>query len=179
MKALFKRFPWNGTGYTVEDLRMLCDEFAGSSLKKFFDDHVYGTKPLQWEKVLLYAGLEAKPKDDQKAWFGAFVRGDQPRILRLVAGSPAYNAGLNTNDEIVAMNGYRVSASDFNSRIGDMKAGDVVKLTIMRSDRLREFNVTLVNNPVPDYTVTKVSDPTALQKTIYESWLMTKWEDGK
>ena len=60
-----------------------------------------------------------------------------------------------------------------------MKGGEVVKLTVMRSDQLREFNVTLVNNPVPGYTVTKVSDPTDLQKAIYESWVMTKWEDGK
>jgi predicted metalloprotease with PDZ domain len=179
MKALFKRFPWNGSGYTIEDVRKLCDEFAGSSLKQFFDDCVYGTKSLEWEKVFLYAGLEVKPKDEHKAWFGAFVRGDQPRIIRLVAGSPAYNAGLNTNDEIIAMNGYRISATDFNSRVGDMKAGDAVKLTVMRNDKLREFDVTLVNNPVPDYTVTKVNDPTPLQKSIYESWLLTKWDDGK
>lgn len=179
MRALYKRFPWNGSGYTVDDFRTMCDEYAGSSLKQFFDDHVYGTKPLEWEKVLLYAGLEAKPRGEQKAWFGAFVRGDQPRLLRLTAGSPAYDAGLNINDEIIAMNGYRISANDFNSRIAEMKAGDVVKLSIMRSDKLREFNVTLINNPVPGYTVTKVSDPSPLQKAIYESWLMTKWDEEK
>ena len=180
MKAMYERFPWNGTGFTVDDFRKVCDEFAGSSLKQFFDDHVYGTKPLEWEKVLLYAGLEAKSKTEQKAWFGAFIGGEPPRIRwQVAAGSPAYVAGLDLNDEIIALNGYRVSANDFNTRIGEMKAGDVVKLTVMRSDELREFNVTLVNNPVPGYTVTKVSDPTDLQKAIYESWVMTKWEDGK
>ena len=180
MKAMYERFPWNGTGFTVDDFRKVCDEFAGSSLKQFFDEHVYGTKPLEWEKVLLYAGLEAKSKTEQKAWFGAFIGGEPPRIRwQVAAGSPAYIAGLDLNDEIIALNGYRVSANDFNTRIGEMKAGDVVKLTVMRSDELREFNVTLVNNPVPGYTVTKVSDPTDLQKAIYESWVMTKWEDGK
>jgi len=180
MKAMYERFPWNGTGFTVDDFRKVCDEFAGSSLKQFFDEHVYGTKPLEWEKVLLYAGLEAKSKTEQKAWFGAFIGGEPPRIRwQVAAGSPAYIAGLDLNDEIIALNGYRVSANDFNTRIGEMKAGDVVKLTVMRSDQLREFNVTLVNNPVPGYTVTKVSDPTDLQKAIYESWVMTKWEDGK
>ena len=180
MKAMYERFPWNGTGFTVDDFRKVCDEFAGSSLKQFFDEHVYGTKPLEWEKVLLYAGLEAKSKTEQKAWFGAFIGGEPPRIRwQVAAGSPASIAGLDLNDEIIALNGYRVSANDFNTRIGEMKAGDVVKLTVMRSDQLREFNVTLVNNPVPGYTVTKVSDPTDLQKAIYESWVMTKWEDGK
>lgn len=180
MKAMYERFPWNGTGFTVDDFRKVCDEFAGSSLKQFFDEHVYGPKPLEWEKVLLYAGLEAKSKTEQKAWFGAFIGGEPPRIRwQVAAGSPAYIAGLDLNDEIIALNGYRVSANDFNTRIGEMKAGDVVKLTVMRSDQLREFNVTLVNNPVPGYTVTKVSDPTDLQKAIYESWVMTKWEDGK
>ena len=179
MKAMYNRFPWNGSGYTVDEFRKVCDEFAGSSLKQFFDDHVYGTKPLEGEKVFLYASLEAKPRDEQRAWFGAAVRGDQPRIRNLAAGSPAYHAGLDIGDEIIAMNGYRISANDFTTRIGEMKAGDVVKITIMRSDKLREFSVTLVNNPVPGYTVTKISDPSSLQKAIYESWTMTTWDGEK
>ena len=179
MKAMYNRFPWNGSGYTVDDFRKVCDEFAGSSLKQFFDDHVYGTKPLEWEKVFLYASLEAKPRDEQRAWFGAAVRGDQPRIRNLAAGSPAYHAGLDIGDEIIAMNGYRISANDFTTRIGEMKAGDVVKITIMRSDKLREFSVTLINNPVPGYTVTRISDPSSLQKAIYESWTMTTWDGEK
>ncbi len=179
MKALYKRFPWNGTGYTVDDFRALCSEFGESDFKQFFDDHVYGTKPLDWEKVLLLAGLEAKPRDERKVWFGAFVRGDPPRIARLVSGSPAYNAGLDVNDEIVAMNGYRISAGDFNTRIGEMKEGDIARVAVMRSERLLQFDVMLKNNPVPAYSVTKIKDPTSLQKAIYESWLTAKWDEGK
>lgn len=177
MKAMYKQFPWNGTGYTVDDFRKLCDQFAGGSLKQFFDDYVYGAGSLPWEKVLLYAGLEVKPRDEEKVWFGAFARGDQPRIGRLVSGSPAYNAGLDIGDEIVALNGYQVSANEFNSRVGDMKEGDVAKLTVIRNGKLREFNVTIKNNPVPGYAVTKVKNPSSLQKSIYESWLMAGWDE--
>ena len=179
MRAMYKRFPWNGSGYTVDDFRKVCEEFAGGSFKQFFDDFIFGTKPLQWEKALAYAGLDVTATEDSKPYLGvaAYDRGDRTSFYRVVAGSPAYNAGLNANDELIALNGYRVRSSELNDRIGEMKPGDVVTVTVMRDGMLREFKVTLASNPVPEYTVTKTKNPTSLQKAIYESWLKTTWDE--
>ncbi len=179
LRAMYKRFPWNGTGYTVDDFQKVCEEFAGGSLQKFFTDCVDGTKPLEWEQCLLSAGLEAKIKEEGKPWLGIQTRdqGDRTTIVRVVAGTPGYDAGLDLNDEIIALNGYRVRTQDIQQRTGSMKAGDKVKLTVMRNERLREFEVALRANPVPSYSVTKVKNPTSLQKAIFESWLKTEWEE--
>ncbi len=177
MRTMFERFPL-GTGYTVDDLQRVSEEMAGVSLQKFFADYVYGTTPIPWEEFISYAGLEVEKKDTTpKPWLGIMTtnQGTQTRIYSIVAGSPAYEAGLNVNDEVLALNGFRARTNDLNSRISEMKAGDTIKLTVFRDDKLREFNVPLRNQEVPSYQIAKITKPTELQKKIYEDWLKTSW----
>jgi len=178
MRALYKRFPWNGAGYTVEDFRKLCEEFGGGSFEQLFADYIYGTKPLDWERALSYAGIEVTAEEKTSVWLGAFVR-DQGQIAvirTIVDGSPAANAGLNIDDELVALDGYRVRSADLPTRIAGKRDGDKILLTVLRNDRLREFTITLKNDPTADYRVAKTKNPTSLQKQIYESWLGTSWD---
>jgi predicted metalloprotease with PDZ domain len=103
-------------------------------------------------------------------------RENRTRVMSVTAGSPAYDAGVDLGDEIVALNGLRVRTSDLQDRLTDYKPGDKVKLTVLRRDRLREFEITLRLQDVPPYRVTKVEQPSPLQKSIFESWLKTTWE---
>jgi predicted metalloprotease with PDZ domain len=180
MRALYQRFPLSGTGYTVDDLQKTAEKFAGGSLKTFFDNYVHGTTPLDWEAVLHSAGLELLARDsERRPWLGVFTsdQNGAARVTMLVAGSPGYDAGLDFGDEILALNGSRVRSSDLQDRIADMKAGDTVKVTVFREDKLRDFNVTLRLQEVPPYMLVQTGHPTPLQKAIYESWLKTKWEE--
>jgi predicted metalloprotease with PDZ domain len=179
MRALYHRFPLTGKGYTVDDLQKISEEFAGSSLKIFFDAYVHATTPLDWESSLRYAGLELQALDsDRKVTLGAqtFDQNGRASVHGIVTGSPAYEAGLDIGDEILAVNGRRVRNSDLQERIAEFKAGDKVKITIFREDTMRDFEVTLRLQDVPSYKVVRTINPTPLQKAIYENWLNTKWE---
>jgi predicted metalloprotease with PDZ domain len=177
MRTMFERFPL-GKGYTVDDLQKVSEEMAGTSLKKFFADYVHGTAPIPWEQFLTYAGLQLEKRDaPPKPWLGMMTtdQANGARVYNIIAGSPTYDAGLNAGDEIIALNGFRARTNDLNVRIGEMTAGDTVKLTVFRNEKLREFNVTLRNQEVPAYQITKVSNPTESQKKIYQDWLKTSW----
>lgn len=179
MRAMYKRFPLTGSGYTVDDFQHVAEEFAGSSLNEFFNDYVHGTKALDWERMLGYAGLELVPRNNERrAWLGAGTADsyDRTRVTRVIIGSPAYDAGLNVGDEVLALNGHRVRTADLQARIAELKAGEKVKLSIFRNDRLRELEVTLRLQTVPPYKISKVEKPTELQKSIYESWVNAGWE---
>lgn len=181
LRAMYKRFPLRGGGYTGEDFQKTSEEMAGGSLKEFFDKFVRGTAPLPWEEKLAYAGLQIVAKDSiAKPWIGLVTSdaGEKTRVTRVLTGSPAYNAGLDIGDEVIALEGVRVRTSDLNDRIGERKNGEAVQLTVFRGDRLREFTVTIGLSPVPSYKITKVSTPTELQKQIYQDWLRTSWEDA-
>jgi predicted metalloprotease with PDZ domain len=180
MRTLYQRFPLaDGRGYTDDDLQKVSEELAGSSLKTFFDNYVHGTAPLDWETALRYAGLDLRARNaERKTWLGVWTsdQNGRARVNVVVAGSPAYEAGLDYGDEILAIDGCRVRSSELQDRIGEYKPGDKVKITLFREDELREFDVTLRLQDVPPYKIVKVEKPTDLQKAIYESWLRTKWE---
>jgi predicted metalloprotease with PDZ domain len=179
MRTLYKRFPLGGRGYTVDDLKSIAEKLAGTDLKKFFEDYVTGTVPIDWERYLGYAGLSVQAKDsDRKISLGMMTadRENRTRVTGVTAGSPAYDAGVDIGDEVVALNGLRVRTGDLPERLADYKPGDRVKLTVFRRDHLREFEITLRLQDVPSCKVTKVEQPTPLQKSIFESWLKTTWE---
>jgi len=182
MRALYKRFPWDGNGYTVDDFQKLCEEYGGISLGEFFAKYVHGTDPLPWEEVLAYAGLEVTPEKSKSGpWLGVMSRERNGRslITGVIAGSPAYDGGLNVNDELLALNGYRVGSTDLSSRITEMSVGDTARITVFRHDVLREFTIRLEAPPVPSYAVKPMAETTALQKEIYEAWLGEELDAGE
>jgi predicted metalloprotease with PDZ domain len=179
MKTMFQRFRLGTKGYKVEDILAVCEEVSNSDFKEFFKNFVYGTTPLPWEDVLAYAGLDVSPQSSNlKPSLGIRTNdvGSVARVQGVVAGSPAYEAGVDVNDDIVAMNGYRIRSADLTARIAEMNEGNEIKLTVMRDDKLREISVTLKKPEVSLYKVTKTIKPSDAQKALYEAWLITKWE---
>lgn len=178
MKTMYANFPLNNGGYTNEDFIKVCEEYGGKSMKEFFDSYLYGLDTLDWKKYLNYAGLNLNITYDEpkpSAGFNTREAGEKLIISYILPGSAAYESGLDIEDEIIAADGYRVRSSTLNNRISEMKDGDLVKLTIMREDRLREINLTLKATKTAKYKIEKIKSPNKLQKKIYEDWLRAEW----
>jgi predicted metalloprotease with PDZ domain len=177
LRTMYKRFP-STKGFTNSDLQKVCEEFAGNSLKDVFSSYLYSTSPLPWDRVLSYAGLEVSVKDStKKINLGISVQdfGEKTRITNVTPNSPAERATFEINDEIVALNGYRVHSSDFNERITSMKEGEEISITVFRNDKLKEIKLKLEYFGLPSYVVKKVDNPSELQRAIYENWLGEHW----
>ncbi|MFA5832637.1 MAG: PDZ domain-containing protein [Bacteroidota bacterium] len=181
LRTMFERYPLT-KGFTNSDLQKVCEEFGGSSFKEFFQNYIYGTVPLPWEQSLAYAGLDVSQKDStKKIGLGMTTQdvGEKTRISNVTPNSPAEKSGLEINDEIVALNGFRIRTADLNDRIGSMNVGTEIVLTVFRNDKLKEITLNLEYFGIPNYIVKKTSKPTELQKTIYEDWLKESWENKK
>ncbi|HEY3251865.1 MAG TPA: PDZ domain-containing protein, partial [Ignavibacteria bacterium] len=179
MRAMYERYPLEKGGFTNADFIKVSGEFAGEDLSKFFESYLYGTDTLDWNKYLLYAGLQLNKTINQiKPAIGINTRnqGDRLIINYVVPGLPAYETGLETGDEIIALNGYKVNSSSLTDRISDMNDGDTVTLTVMRNEILRQFEIPIKNITTYTYKITKVEDSNPLQKSIYENWLSTSWK---
>ena len=177
-KTMYKDFPLDKKGYTNEDFRKYCEKFAGTSLKQFFDDYVYGTKPIEWERYLSYAGLELKSAEDTTrpiVGLNTQKRGEKIVVNDIIPGSSADNARLMAGDEIIALNGGRLGYEEMEKRIKEMKAGEKIGLTVFRGDKLMEFTLELKNNKMITYHIEKTQNPNAMQIAIYEKWLEVKW----
>lgn len=180
LRLLYRRFPIASGGYTVDDVEAAAVELAGESMKEFFRQFVYGTESLPWETILSYAGLQVRATTDTlHAWAGINQGndgGDRAVVNMIVAGSPAEKAGLESGDEIIALNGWKVTSAEFVHRIAERKPGEQIRCAVFRRNELREIEMTLTGDPVASYQVVKMDQPDSLQKTIYESWLGKAWD---
>jgi predicted metalloprotease with PDZ domain len=92
-------------------------------------------------------------------------------VKRVYAGAPAYEQGLNTGDQIVAINNMRTNKDFFDARIAEKRPGDLIALTIFRSDDLSILPIKLGGRVDPAYQIVALDHPSDEQKRTHQSWL--------
>lgn len=170
-------------GFSKEEFKKEVERAAGIKLDKFFRDHVNDTKEIDFNKYLLYAGLELEkiPSASKATSLLGVVtrdRGGKLTVRRIVRDSPAWNYGLNVNDEIIAINDLRVSGSELEATLNRFKSGENLKFTIIRNDWLRNIDVVLAESSEEEYFLFPIEKATELQKKIYESFFMQEWSES-
>lgn len=178
MRYLYTEFFRKGRNYTPQDFQKTCETMAGSSLDTFFTRYVRGREELDYNDALSAAGLRLEDNATsagsfEKPYFGADLAQEQDRLMvrRVYAGAPAYEQGLNAGDQILAMNNMRANKDFFDARLAEKKPGDLLTLTIFRSDDLSTLIIKLGERVQPAYRIAKIDQPTPVQRRIYQSWL--------
>jgi predicted metalloprotease with PDZ domain len=180
MRYLYAEFYKKDRNYTPADFQKACELMAGSSLEQFFARYVRGREELDYDSALAVTGLRLDTamsangsKAPEKAYLGAdlSLEGDRLLVKKVFAGSPAYEQGLNAGDQIVALNNMRTNKEFFDARIAEKHPGDLVTLTIFRSDDLSTLLIKLGRKVDATYRIVPVDNPTGEQKRLYQSWL--------
>ncbi|MBI3406297.1 MAG: M61 family metallopeptidase [Acidobacteria bacterium] len=184
MRALYENYYKKGKGFPDDEVQKVAEQIGGGSFQQLFDDYVRGVKELPLEEILSRAGLRLGPKKsaespeekDREATVSFGIRtvrgGETLRIAAVISGGPAYAAGLNAGDEILAFDGMRVSESNYLQRLQDFKPGDRLRVTLFRDNQLREFTLTLAPPPTV-LEITPLENMSPLQKATQQSWLAT------
>lgn len=173
MRALYNDFYKKGKNYTPADYQHLAEAAAGVSLDDFFSKYVRGTAEVDWNSFLNGIGLNLMTSGGGKPYLGAMLTEANGNLtVRAVpAGSPAYEQGLNTGDQIVAVDGYRASNSFLSTWMANKKVGDKIKLTIFRFDKLRDIDITLGADPQKMYSISSAATPSAEQEALERQYL--------
>jgi len=181
MRYLYQEFYKKGRNYTPQDFQKACELMAGASLEPFFSRYVRGREELDYNAAFAAAGLRLDtggPASNpvalaEKAYLGADLAQEQDRLMvkRVYAGSPAYDQGLNTGDQILALNNMRATKEFFDARLAEKRPGDLIMLTIFRFDDLSTLQVKLGRSPHGSYRIVAVEKPTPDQQRVYQSWL--------
>jgi predicted metalloprotease with PDZ domain len=113
--------------------------------------------------------------NSRDAYLGADTKTTEGSLLvsLVYRDGPAYNQGLNVNDEIVAIDGGKVPANvEALNRIMSTKApNDVINLTVVRDGLIKNLSIQLGQNPNKTYKIQRVANPTAEQEALYNKWL--------
>jgi len=175
LRYLYAEFFKKNRNYGPEDFQKASELMAGSSLDDFFKRFVRGTDELDYNAALEAAGLrlETNPAGVERVYFGADARQDGERLMvtRVYAGSPAYEQGLNTGDQIVALDNMRVTKDFFDRRMAEKKPGDLINLTIFRFDDLSTLLIKLGGRREGTYRIIPLTTQTEAQKRVLRGWL--------
>jgi len=144
MRAAFQKYSGQ-RGYTPDELRAIAEQVSGIDLRSFWVGGVQGTVELDYSEALDTMGLRFKTSGDRpgRAWLGATTRNDSGRLLvaQVRRDTPAYAAGLNVDDEILAIDDFRVRADQLNARLDQYLPGDTVALLVARRDQLMRLEL--------------------------------------
>ncbi|MDH7446794.1 M61 family metallopeptidase [Aquimarina sp. 2201CG14-23] len=177
LKLVWTKYGKTEIPYTIENLFFTLREYAGDSFADdFFKKYIFDSQIPDFKKLL--ASVAIYPKTNSKqAYLGAdieFNNDDNAVISRYVKkGTPAYTAGLEKGDIIVAIDNQSFSDIDqYNAVLKKYKPGK--KATIVYR-RMGEERKALVRYGVsPKVVITQYTKPSkkALQKR--ENWLKAK-----
>ncbi len=180
MRYLYTGFYKKNRNYTPHDFQQAFELMAGSSLEQFFANYVRGREEFDYDSALAAAGLRLDKtaatdgsKAVEKAYLGADLaqEGDRLLVKKVYAGAPAYEQGLNTGDQIIALNNTRTNKDFLDARLAEKRPGDLVTLTIFRSDNLSTLLIKLGGRVNAVYRIVPVDNSTKEQKRIYQAWL--------
>jgi predicted metalloprotease with PDZ domain len=180
MRYLLNQYFKKDRNYNPGDFQKACELMASSSFEEFFTKYVRGREELDYNSALSVAGLQLETataseavKPGEKVFFGADTAWEDNRLIvrRVYAGSPAYEQGLNTGDQIVALNNMRVTKEFFDARMSEKKPGDLINLTIFRFDDLSTLLIKLGVRTDGTYRIVPMTNQTEEQKQVYRAWL--------
>jgi predicted metalloprotease with PDZ domain len=177
MRTAYQKFS-GPKGYTSDDFRAVAEQVAGVSLKTFWDTAAEGTSELEYTEALEALGLRfkaASPAGDRsgKAWLGISTRIDNGRLLitQVQRNSPADVSGLNVDDEILAIDDFRVRADRLENRLEQYRAGDKVTVLVARREQLERIPVTFGAEQPRNWKLEFAPGANETQRRQQDGWL--------
>jgi predicted metalloprotease with PDZ domain len=174
MRLAYTRYS-GARGYTMDQFYAVMSEVAGLDLRAWFAQTAESTEELDYTEALEWFGLRFRPVDprSQRAWIGATTRNDSGRLVvsQVRRDTPAHAAGINVDDEILAIDEVRVRADGLAARLEQYQVGDKVTVLLARRDRVMRLEVTLGREPGRAWRLEPSPNATDEQKARLTAWI--------
>ena len=176
MRTLYRTFyKEKKRGFTDREFRDVCEKAAGVPLGEIFDVYAATVEKWDYARYLGWAGLaiDLEPKPAAGPWFGASTQdqGGSAIVSTVEPDSPASLAGLSVQDEILAVDGMRVTPRSLPGILAARKPGDRIEVLYARRGTVGKTAVALGKKTEPTYRITPLEAPTPAQKALLDAWL--------
>jgi predicted metalloprotease with PDZ domain len=166
--------------YRMDDLKRALAEVSGDApfANDFFSRYIQGHEVVDYQTLLARAGLVLRRLPGSGSFIGSLRLEDgsgSVRVGALVpAGSPAFDAGLERDDVIVALGGSAVtSEAELRKRVAQGKPGEELSISFERRGERVSSTIRLAEDPRRE--VVPIEDTgqalTAAQKRFRDAWL--------
>ncbi|WP_028114091.1 M61 family metallopeptidase [Ferrimonas kyonanensis] len=165
-------------GFTEQDVKDGLRLLTGTSFEPWWQQAIDSPNVLDFDAMLAQVGLQRKGSDqDEVAELGLKVNEDQglATVTHVRRDGPAWQAGLTTEDRVVAINGMRVPASQWQDRLAELPLDVPVSLTLFRRDRLMTLSLTPERRHPGKLVLEAQADVSPAQKAAFRAWAGIDW----
>jgi len=162
-------------GYDKSEVLKLLNQISGKDYANWWSRQIEQPLTADFDGMLVTAGLkfaELKAKD-YKAWAGFSGESDGGfyKLTSVERNSPAWQAGLSIGDQLIAINGFKVTAKQAGLRLQEYQPDDKLELTLFRRDELIRRSLTLAKISKKIRQIEPVEKPSDSQKQFFKAWL--------
>lgn len=172
MRSLYTDFAMNKKGFTTPDFKNAVKTISGKDFSEFFNQYIYGLKPLDFKDAFDKNGFTFEKSPDLptvRFSLGLELRRQDGKwtVMNVIPGSAAYKAGLDINDVIVASDGQFMNLipvektlpeSDLDGWFQDMGNPKTITFTIIRKDKVKKVTVSGINYENYKYSIKRKDD---------------------
>ncbi len=164
-------------GFTDAEFRQVVHDVAGRDFGAWWHSVLRTTDELRYDEALDWLGLRFRPVEQSpgtpgKAWLGATTKTDAGRLIvsQVRRGTPAHQAGLNVDDEILGIDDFRVRVDGLDRRLEQYAPGRAVTVLVARRDELMRIPVTLGREPADTWRLEPRPDASPEQQARRKAW---------
>ncbi|MEH2201595.1 M61 family metallopeptidase [Nostoc sp.] len=173
MLKMWQQFGKDEIGYTPEQLQEVIESVAGIDLTDFFKRYIDSIDDLPFNQYLEPFGLQLVAEQQEEPYLGVRISTENGReMIKFVeTGSPAQVAGIDAGDELLAIDGIKVTGNSLSDRLKDYQPNDTIQVTVFHQDELRTYAITLASPHPTRYQVKPVEYPNSTQQKNFAGWL--------
>ena len=175
--------------YKEEDVLSILKGITGDDYQAWWQENIQGITKIDFPLLLTKAGLKmtyAKSEKDKasgqsKVWTGlkVNVKNQDVIVSSVERNSPAWLAGLTTEDIIVAIDGLRMADNKLENRLKDFKPKDTITLSYFRRDQLKTTTIKLAAIAKNKLKIIPIAKASAGQKAFFKAWTGVDFPKGK
>ena len=187
IRGLWTRYGSRDVGVPEGGLEAMAQELSGLDLRADFDRWLRSTEELPLAELLAAFGVQARlharrglsdeggrgeGSAHPAATLGLALRAGEAVIATVFSEGPAAAAGLAAGDQLVALDGLKLTAGNWANRLETLAAGQRVVLHFFRGDELMSADLIPAAMPADTWTLTLADtglDPDTLARR--RAWL--------
>lgn len=183
MRLAYQRYSGDA-GYSPEDFRGCVREIAGPAVAEWVEKSEQQITDFDYNEALDHLGLRfrapaAPPARNgererpARGWLGVETRvnGASVFVTSVLRDTPAFDAGLSVDDEILAIGDRRITATIW-PRLGEyFHAGETVEMLVARLGQLVRLPIAFREEPRRSWQLEVPPNPSNAQRDALSAWL--------
>jgi predicted metalloprotease with PDZ domain len=172
MQTLYQKFYKNeNRGFTEKEFIQTLSEFMGSDMNEFIEKYINDTQIPDYATIFSKIGVKVEYIGVKKPSFGISfsTNSTNPVVQTVRVNSEAEQAGISVNDEIIALNGFRMNAEVLDASLAAIPANQKFNLLISRDGIISEITAQLGEYERKAYRLT--SEDSNPQVGLRNYWL--------